>query len=43
MTLDNYSQSIVLILTKNMSTIEIVTAVQLGNAYVALPFNFSMK
>ena len=43
MTLDNYSQSIVLILTKNISTIVIVTAFQLGNAYVALPFNFSMK
>ena len=43
MTLDNYSQSIVLILTKNMSTIVIVTAFQLGNAYAALPFNFSMK
>ena len=37
MTLDNYSQSIVLILTKNMSTIVIVTAFQLW------PFNFSMK
>ena len=43
MTLNNYSQSIVLILTKNMSTIVIVTAFQLANAYVALPFNFSMK
>ena len=42
MTLDNYSKSIVLILTKNMSTIVIVTAFQIGNAYVALPTNFSM-
>ena len=33
MTLNNYSQSIVLILTKNMSTIIIVTDFQLGNAY----------
>ena len=33
MTLDNYSQSIVLILTKNMSTIVIVADFQIENAY----------
>ena len=43
MTLDNYIQSIVLILTKNMSTIVIVTDFQLGNAYSSISFNISMK
>ena len=37
MTLDNYSQSIVLILTKNMSTI-VVTDFQIGNAYSSIAF-----
>ena len=41
MTLDNYSRRIALILTNNMSTIVIISVFQLGNAYVALPFNFS--
>ena len=42
---DNYSRRIALILTNNMSTIVImiITVFQLGNAYVALPFNFSIK
>ena len=43
MTLDNYSQSIVLILTKNMSTIVIVTAFQLGNACIAFQFQHEIK
>ena len=38
MTLDNYSQSIVLILTKNLSTIVIVTDFQIGNAYSSIAF-----
>ena len=40
MTLLNYSQSIVLILTKNMSTIVIVTDIQLGNAYSSIAFQY---
>ena len=43
MALSTYSRIIVLVLTNNMSTIVTVTAFQLGNAYVALPFHFGMK
>ena len=40
MTLDNYTQSIILILTKNMSTIVIVTDFQLGNEYSSIAFQY---
>ena len=40
MTLDDHIQSIVLILTKKMSTIVIVTDFQLGNAYSSIAFQY---